>query len=107
MAEAPAIEASETRPRSAGRIVQITGPVVDVEFAEGETPDIYTALEVERDGQRVVLEVEQALGNNWVRTVSMAPTEGLKRGDPVTNTGGPITVPVGPEVLGRVFNVVG
>jgi F-type H+-transporting ATPase subunit beta len=92
-----------------GRIVQITGPVVDVEFNESEAPDIYYALEVEGTGREepVVLEVEQSLGNNWVRTVSMAPTEGLARGMTVKNTGGPIKVPVGDATLGRVFNVVG
>jgi len=112
-----------------GRIVQITGPVVDVEFEEGEVPDIFTALEVVTDrasqnpasgdgrdasgdrtsasSGRIVLEVEQSLGNNWVRTVSMQPTEGLARGMEVRNTGGPISVPVGEAVLGRVFNVTG
>jgi F-type H+-transporting ATPase subunit beta len=90
-----------------GQIVQIIGPVVDVEFPEGQVPEIYTALEVKANGRRVVLEVESDLGNNWVRTVAMAPTDGLARGMEVINTGGPITVPVGPAVLGRVFNVVG
>ena len=109
MAEAPATQRSEKESdrHSTGRIVQITGPVVDVEFEEGQTPDIFTALEINADGRRVVLEVEQALGNNWIRAVSMAPTEGLARGMEVKNTGGPITVPVGEAVLGRVFNVVG
>lgn len=90
-----------------GRIVQITGPVVDVEFAENEVPDIYYALEVQGTDSKVVLEVEQSLGNNWVRTVAMAPTEGLSRGMAVKNTGAPISVPVGQGVLGRVFNVTG
>jgi F-type H+-transporting ATPase subunit beta len=112
MAEAPTVEtAGEAEgTRSIGHIVQITGPVVDVEFEEGQTPDIYTALEVRAETDvtnRVVLEVMQSLGNNWVRTVSMAPTEGLARGTEVVNTGKPITVPVGEPVLGRIFNVIG
>lgn len=111
MAEAPAMTETEEKrstENALGHIVQITGPVVDVEFEEGQTPDIYTALEVEsQEYGRVVLEVEQSLGNNWVRTVSMAPTEGLKRGQEVRSTGAPISVPVGPQTLGRVFNVVG
>ncbi len=92
-----------------GRIVQITGPVIDVEFEEGQAPDIFYALEVEGTGRElpVVLEVEQSLGNNWVRTVSMSPTEGLARGMVVRNTGQPIQVPVGEKTLGRVFNVTG
>ncbi|GAC1320385.1 MAG: F0F1 ATP synthase subunit beta [Chloroflexota bacterium] len=100
MAQAPAEQAP-------GRIVAITGPVVDVEFPEGETPDIFTALVIENEGRKIVLEVEQSIGNNQVRTVSMAPTEGLARDMEVQNTGSPITVPVGPGVLGRVFNVTG
>ncbi len=99
--------ATESTVKTTGRIVQITGPVVDVEFAENEVPDIYYALEVEGTDSKVVLEVEQSLGNNWVRTVSMSPTEGLSRGMSVKNTGAPISVPVGQGVLGRVFNVTG
>ncbi len=106
MAQAP--ERNQTEGRvTLGHIVQITGPVVDVEFEEEETPDIYTALEIDDGDRTVVLEVEQSLGNNWVRTVSMNPTEGLSRGMPVRNTGGPISVPVGPATLGRVFDVTG
>lgn len=100
-------QAEQNAPNSIGRIVQITGPVIDVEFEEGQTPDIFTALEIERDGQKIVLEVEQSLGNNWVRAISMSPTEGLARGTEVRNTGAPISVPVGIGVLGRVFNVTG
>jgi F-type H+-transporting ATPase subunit beta len=107
MAQAPEKTETAETTRSRGSIVQITGPVVDVEFAEGEVPDIFTALEIPTDGTPITLEVEQSLGNNWVRTVSMGPTEGLARGMEVRNTGAPISVPVGPEVLGRVFNVVG
>jgi F-type H+/Na+-transporting ATPase subunit beta len=111
MAQAPeqVTEGQQERGQSLGRIVQITGPVIDVEFDEGQAPDIYYALEVEDTGreQAVFLEVEQSLGNNWVRTVSMSPTEGLSRGMTVRNTGGPIRVPVGEATLGRVFNVTG
>jgi F-type H+-transporting ATPase subunit beta len=112
MAQAPEearSEVAEKKSGTVGRIVQIIGPVVDVEFEEGQTPEIFTALEVETGdgGRRIVLEVEQSLGNNWVRTVSMAPTEGLARGTQVRSTGGPIMAPVGPETLGRVFNVIG
>ncbi|ACZ38856.1 F0F1 ATP synthase subunit beta [Sphaerobacter thermophilus] len=91
-----------------GRIVQITGAVVDVEFPPDQLPDIYNALEVEREGEEpLVLEVQQHLGNDWVRTVAMSSTDGLRRGMPVIDTGGPIKVPVGPATLGRIFNVVG
>ena len=91
-----------------GEIVQIIGPVLDVRFEEGELPEIYHALTVKRDnGELVVAEVQQHLGNNWVRAISMQTTDGLRRGMKAVNTGGPITVPVGKETLGRVFNVVG
>ena len=93
-----------------GKIVQVVGPVVDVEFAEA-LPRIYNALIVEykTDGQpvKLTLEVQQHLGDNWVRTISMSATEGLKRGFEVTDTGGPICVPVGDGVMGRVFDVTG
>ena len=122
-----------------GRVIQITGPVVDVEFPAGELPELYNALEIERtpeseralgldgDGQgdgtstgtggtgdgsrgeadRLVVEVQQHLGNNWVRTVAMSSTDGISRGLDVVDTGAPITVPVGEVTLGRVFNVLG
>jgi F-type H+-transporting ATPase subunit beta len=94
--------------RLKGQIVQIKGAVIDVDFPMGDLPDIYDALEVPRDGQEaLILEVEQHLGENWVRCVAMDATEGLQRGAPVYATGGPITVPVGPAVLGRVLNVLG
>ena len=94
-----------------GKIVQVIGPVVDVEFP-GDLPGIYNALTVEFDvpGQgktRQTLEVEQHLGDNWVRTVCMGSTEGLKRGYEVTDSGGPISMPVGEGTMGRIFNVVG
>ena len=91
-----------------GRIVQIIGAVVDVAFEGGELPAIYNALELPLpDGSKLVLEVQQHLGEDRVRCIAMGPTDGLKRGMVVYDTGGPITVPVGPEVLGRLLNVVG
>src|ERR1700720_1625953 len=95
-----------------GNIVQIIGPVVDVEFGNvTELPKIYNALEIEYDVNgnptKLTLEVQQHLGENWVRSIAMSSTEGLKRGMSVTDTGGPITVPVGDFVLGRLFNVTG
>jgi F-type H+-transporting ATPase subunit beta len=93
-----------------GRIVQVVGPVVDVEFPEA-IPRIYNALTVEYKGQdgpvKLTLEVQQHLGDNWVRTVSMTGTEGLRRGLEVTDSRAPISVPVGEGVLGRVFDVTG
>ena len=89
-----------------GKITQIIGAVVDVNF-ESDLPEIYTALEVNSSGNKLILEVAQHLGENDVRTIAMDATEGLKRGDEVKNTGAPISVPVGPETLGRIINVVG
>jgi F-type H+-transporting ATPase subunit beta len=89
-----------------GKITQIIGAVVDVNF-ESDLPEIYTALEANNSGNKLILEVAQHLGENDVRTIAMDATEGLKRGDEVTNTGSPISVPVGPETLGRIINVVG
>jgi len=95
-----------------GKIVQVIGPVVDVEFAStSELPRIYNALELEYEVNgsptKLTLEVQQHLGESWVRSIAMSSTEGLKRGMPVNDTGGPITVPVGEGTLGRVFNVTG
>ncbi len=94
-----------------GKIVQIIGAVVDVDFSQAEMPAIYNALTVdyEIDGKptQLVLEVEQHLPDGWVRTVAMSTTDGLKRGMDVIDTGAPISVPVGPKVLGRIFNVLG
>ncbi len=94
-----------------GKIVQIIGAVVDVDFSQAEMPAIYNALtvnyEVEGEPRSLVLEVEQHLSDGWVRTVAMSSTDGLKRGMDVVDTGAPISVPVGPKVLGRIFNVLG
>ena len=89
-----------------GKISQVIGAVVDVEF-DGAIPEILNALEVDNNGQRLVLEVAQHLGENTVRTIAMDATEGLVRGAEATDTGAPITVPVGPETLGRIINVIG
>ena len=93
---------------STGKIVQITGPVVDIEFPTDRLPEIYNALILTRqDGTPLTLEVQQHLGNDWVRAVAMSTTDGLERGMEVLDQGAPITVPVGPTSLGRIFNVVG
>jgi len=89
-----------------GRISQVIGAVVDVSF-EGHLPAILSALETENNGQRLVLEVAQHLGENTVRTIAMDSTDGLTRGQPVVDTGAQISVPVGPRTLGRILNVVG
>ena len=89
-----------------GKITQIIGAVVDVNF-ENDLPEIYTALEAKNGGNKLILEVAQHLGENDVRTIAMDATEGLKRGDEVINTKAPISVPVGPETLGRIINVIG
>ncbi|MDC3408104.1 F0F1 ATP synthase subunit beta [Candidatus Pelagibacter ubique] len=91
---------------SKGKITQIIGAVVDVKF-DGELPEILSALECKNGKNRLVLEVAQHLGESSVRTIAMDATEGLKRGDEVTATGAPIQVPVGPETLGRIINVIG
>ncbi|MEE8294145.1 MAG: F0F1 ATP synthase subunit beta [Sphingomonadales bacterium] len=92
--------------KNIGHITQVIGAVVDVHF-EGELPGILTALETTNQGNRLVLEVAQHLGENTVRTIAMDSTEGLVRGAEVTATGAPISVPVGPETLGRIINVIG
>ena len=92
---------------SKGRVVQIIGTVVDVEFPPEELPTIFSALELDLEGERLVLEVEQHVGNSWARCLALGPTDGLARGIEVTDTGQPVTVPVGQPSLGRLFNVVG
>jgi F-type H+-transporting ATPase subunit beta len=103
---------------STGKVVQVIGPVVDVEFPPDQLPDIYNAIEIPleatgSDGtngngnSKLVVEVQQHLGNNWVRCVAMGSTDGLSRGVDAVDTGAPIQVPVGPATLGRIFNVLG
>jgi F-type H+-transporting ATPase subunit beta len=98
--------ATNTATNSVGKITQVLGAVVDVQF-EGELPAILNALYAENQGKRLVLEVAQHLGEKTVRTVAMDTTDGLVRGQPATDSGDAITVPVGPETLGRIINVVG
>lgn len=99
---------SSSAAKVTGKVVQILGGVVDVEFPAEELPAIYEAIEVPREGQSpLILEVQKHLGNHWVRTVAMGTTDGLQRGCLVHRTGYPIQVPVGQETLGRVFNVLG
>src|SRR6188474_694115 len=96
-----------------GKIVQIIGPVVDVEFEAGHLPEIYNALRIQSDAQGgreaidVIAEVEQHLGENRVRAVAMKPTDGMQRGMKAVDLGEPISMPVGPATLGRVMNVLG
>ncbi len=113
--KAPAKKAAPKKPTAApkkgagaatGRIAQVIGAVVDVQFT-GTLPAILNALETDNGGNRLVLEVAQHLGENTVRTIAMDATDGLTRGQPVTDTGAQITVPVGPKTLGRILNVIG
>jgi len=90
-----------------GKIVQVIGTVVDVEFPPGKMPAIYNSLETKIGDEKLVLEVEQHIGNNWVRCLALGPTEGLKRGEDTNDTGSPISVPVGDPTLGRLFNTLG
>ena len=90
-----------------GRVVQVIGTVVDIEFPPGELPRLYNALEIPRDDGKMVLEVQQHIGNNWVRCLAMSPTDGLNRGSEVVDTGGPLAVAVGRATLGRLFNALG
>jgi len=94
--------------QSVGRIVQVLGPVVDVEFPDGVLPNVFDAVNIPLEGdQQLVCEAQQQLGNNRVRTVAMSSTDGLRRGMKAVNTGAPIKVPVGDATLGRIFNVLG
>src|SRR5947209_6773207 len=102
-----------TQTQHAGKIVQVIGPVVDVEFEAGHLPAIYNAIRIQSDGKGggepldVIAEVEQHLGENRVRAVAMKPTDGMQRGMKAVDLGEPISVPVGPATLGRVLNVLG
>jgi F-type H+-transporting ATPase subunit beta len=100
------MNAPTTASSKQGRVTQVTGAVVDVQF-EGELPEIMNALETDNNGHRLVLEVAQHLGESTVRTVAMDATEGLVRGQKVADLGSPISVPVGDETLGRIMNVIG
>ena len=98
---------SEKNSKSTGRIIQVVGVVVDVEFAKGELPAIYDAIEVQHAGHKLVLEVAQHLSDTSVRTVALSSTDGLARGAEAVATGAPISVPVGKATSGRMFNVIG
>jgi len=90
-----------------GKVAQVLGTVVDIEFPPDELPTLYNAIEIPVDGDKIVLEVQQHVGNNWVRCLAMSPTDGLVRGAEAIDTGAPLTVPVGRATLGRLFNVMG
>ena len=90
-----------------GKVVQVTGPVLDIRFADGELPALLNAVELQNHGKTLVVEVAQHIGDNVARCIAMAATDGLVRGTEAVDTGGPITVPVGEECLGRVFNLLG
>ena len=91
-----------------GRVVQVIGTVVDVEFDQDSLPEVFNGLNITMDdGSPLVLEVQKHLGNNWVRCLAMGPTEGLRRGIEVVDTGDPISVPVGDQTLGSMFDVLG
>ena len=90
-----------------GRVVQVVGPVIDVEFPPDHLPDIYNAIEIDVDGRRLVIETQQHLGNDWIRGVAMSSTDGVRRGMVALDTGRPISVPVGQATLGHIFNVLG
>ncbi len=92
---------------SKGKVVQVIGTVVDVEFPADELPEIYSAVELQNDGEKLVLEVEQHVGNSWARCLALGATEGLARGIEAVDTGSPISVPVGAGSLGRLMNVLG
>jgi F-type H+/Na+-transporting ATPase subunit beta len=104
--EAPKRTAAESK-ANVGKVVQVIGPVLDVEFEPEQLPELYNALPVELADRRVVVEVQQHIGRNQVRAVAMSPTDGVVRGMPAVDTGSPITVPVGKPALGRILNVVG
>ena len=93
--------------KATGSVSQVMGPVVDVRFQEGTLPAIYNALTVPIGERTLTVEVAQHIGDNTARCIAMASTDGLKRGTPVTDTGSAITVPVGKNTLGRIFNVLG
>jgi F-type H+-transporting ATPase subunit beta len=96
-----------TKIASQGKVSQVIGTVVDVEFPSGVLPALYNAIEITSDAGKIIAEVEQHMGNNWVRCLAMNSTDGLRRGAVAVDTGAPISVPVGPKTLGRLFNVLG
>ena len=90
-----------------GTVIQVTGPVLDIRFADGQLPDLLNAIEIDNQGKKLVVEVAQLIGDNVARCIAMSSTDGLVRGAQAVDTGSPITVPVGEGCLGRVFNLLG
>ena len=90
-----------------GKVVQVIGTVVDIEFPADELPELFSAIEITSDGSKIVLETQEHVGNNWVRCLALSPTDGLQRGAEAIDTGAPLSVPVGRPTLGRLFNVLG
>ena len=90
-----------------GKVVQVTGPVLDIRYKEGELPALLNAIEIDINGHKLIAEVAQQIGDDVVRCIAMSSTDGLVRGTDAVDTGSPITVPVGDECLGRVFNLLG
>ena len=93
--------------KNTGAVIQIMGPVLDIRFPEGKLPQLLSAIEVPNGKNTIVAEVAQHIGDNVVRCIAMSSTDGLQRGAEATDTGAPITVPVGEDCLGRVFNLLG
>ena len=90
-----------------GKVIQVIGPVLDIQFQDGQLPDLLNAIEIDNHGEKLVVEVAQLIGDNVARCIAMSSTDGLQRGIPATDTGSPITVPVGEACLGRIFNLLG
>jgi F-type H+-transporting ATPase subunit beta len=109
--KAPPQKPAAEKKHATGKVVQVIGPVIDVEFEPEHLPELYNAVVVERSGNgsavRLVAEVQQHIGRNQVRAVAMSSTDGVVRGMEAVDTGGPITVPVGKPALGRILNVLG
>ena len=93
--------------KNIGRVIQVVGPVLDIQFAEGQLPELLNAIEIDNHGLKLVVEVAQHTGDNVARCIAMSSTDGLVRGTPAVDTGAPIRVPVGDQCLGRVFNLLG
>ena len=90
-----------------GKVLQVIGPVLDIQFEDGQLPELLSAIEIDNHGQKLVVEVAQLTGDNVARCIAMSSTDGLVRGTPAVDTGEPIKVPVGDQCLGRVFNLLG
>jgi F-type H+-transporting ATPase subunit beta len=90
-----------------GKVAQVIGTVVDIEFPPKALPALFNAIEIAADGSKIVLEVQEHVGNNWVRCLALSPTDGLQRGMEAIDTGKALAVPVGNATLGRLFNILG